>query len=138
MSCLFFNCNPKKENDISSFNKDNIDTLLSKAYDFKQDKKIRLYSAEKVYAILKERQNDSLTRHYYFKLAGRYYNLEAYDKYLKVCNKIFKMAEESKDTLSIAKSLNYIGDYHYNKFKNDSAYYYYTKAEKTYRHIKSN
>ncbi|WP_300570942.1 ATP-binding protein [Flavobacterium sp.] len=138
ISCFFFACNSKKENDLSDSNKDNIDTLLSRAYDFKKEEKVRLFNAEKALKILKDNPNDSLTRYYYFKLAGRYYNLEEYDKYLTVCNKVYKMAQESNDTLSIAKSLSYIGDYHYNKFKNDSAYYYYSKAEKTYQYLNSN
>ena len=81
---------------------------------------------------------DLLTRHYYFKLAGRHYNLNESEKYLKTCRKIYTLSQESGDSLGIAKSLQYIGDYHYNKFTNDSAYYYYSKAEKTYLHLKNN
>lgn len=92
----------------------------------------RLESYDKIYDIIKFKENDSLNKGYYFRLAGEYYNLGNLDKYLKVCKEVSKLSEESKDTLSIAKSLNYIGNFYYIKFKNDSAYYYFTRAEKLY------
>lgn len=134
---ILFGCNQKKENNSSSLDDNDVDTLLSKAYNFKLDKRVRLSNAVKAYNILQDKANDSITRHNYFKLAGRFYNLEESEKYLQVSRDVYKMSLESHDSLSIAKSLNYIGDYHYNKFNNDSAYYYYTKAEKTYLYLKS-
>lgn len=133
---FLFACN-EKEKDNTLIVNSAIDTLLLNANDFNRDRKVRLFNADKVYKILRDRQNDSLTRYYYLKLAGRYYNLENYEKYLIVCRDVYKMSLESNDTLNIAKSLNYIGDYHYSKFKNDSAYYYYSKSEKTYLNLKS-
>ncbi|MEO8517027.1 MAG: tetratricopeptide repeat protein, partial [Flavobacterium sp.] len=137
-SVFLINCSQKDQNDAVPSSDSNIDTLLSKANNYNLDKNDRLKYASKVYALIQNKNNDSLKRYYYFKLAGRYYNLEEYDKYLKICRDVYKMSEKSKDTLAIAKSLHYIGDYHYNKFKNDSAYYYYVKAEKTYKRINSN
>ncbi len=135
--CLFLSCNLKEKNQALNFN-DNTDTLLSRSYNFKLDKKQRDNYVNQVLFVLSDRPNDSLTRHYYFKLAGRHYNLNESEKYLKTCRKVYDLSLESKDSLGIAKSLQYLGDYHYNKFTNDSAYYYYSKAEKTYLNIKNN
>lgn len=135
-SIFFFSCNQNEKKD-SLGNNDNLDTLFSKAYNSKLDKKARLEYANKVSDIIHEKKNDSITRNYYFKLAGRYYNVGEYEKYLKTSRDVFKMSRESKDSIGMAKSLQYIGDYHYNKFNNDSAYYYYSKAEKTYLHLEN-
>ncbi|WP_395046708.1 ATP-binding protein [Flavobacterium sp.] len=135
---LFLSCNQKEKSAVLNLNDNNIDTLLSRSYDFKLDKKLRDKYANQVLFILSSKTNDSLTRHYYFKLAGRHYNLNESEKYLKTCRKVYTLSQESQDSLGIAKSLQYIGDYHYNKFTNDSAYYYYSKAEKTYLRLTNN
>jgi len=133
---LFFtSCSQKDESNSSLLDDSNVDSLLSKANNYNYDKKTRLGNASKASDIIYGKKNITQTREYLFKLAGRYYNLEEYEKYIKVCRDVYKMARVSKDTLAIAKSLHYIGDYHYNKFKNDSAYYYYSKAEKTYLNL---
>jgi signal transduction histidine kinase len=123
----------KKQNTKQLFpNKENVDTLLSRAYNFKTPKKERLTFAKQADSILKNKSNDSLTRSYYFKLSDCYYNLDENQKNLEVTKIVYRMSQTSNDTISIAKALSYIGDYHDSKFDNDSAYYYYTKAEKTY------
>ena len=136
--CLFLSCNQKEKSHVLNLDDNNIDTLLSRSYNFKLDKKLRDEYANQVLLVLSKKANDSITRHYYFKLAGRHYNLNESEKYLKTCRKVYTLSQESEDSLGIAKSLQYIGDYHYNKFTNDSAYYYYSKAEKTYLHLKKN
>ena len=134
-SIFILNCNKNSKDDSLVVN-NVIDTLLTKSYDTEISKNIRVKYANELYAILKDKKNDSISRYYYFKLSDRYYNLKEYDKYLSVCQDLYKLSDESKDSADIAKSLHYLGDYHYNKFNNDSAYYYYTKAEKTYSKLK--
>ncbi len=129
---LLVACNEKKQTKQLILNNENIDTLLSRAYNYKIDRKKRIAYADKVSNLLKNKENDSLIRHYYFKLSDNYYRLQENQKNLEVCNIVYKMSQTSSDTLGIAKALSYIGDYHDSKFDNDSAYYYYTKAEKTY------
>jgi signal transduction histidine kinase len=88
--------------------------------------------------ILNNRDNDSITRTYYFELSESFYNLGENKSYVETCRKILAMSQKANDTLALAKSLYYIGDYHFGKFQNDSAYYYYIKAEKTYSTKKNN
>jgi signal transduction histidine kinase len=125
-------CTKKKDNVVAVKNNLNIDTLLSKVDNYKIDEKKRIEYADKVSALLKSKENDSLIRSYYFKLSDCYYNLQENQKNIEVCRIVYKMSQISNDTLGVAKAQYYIGDYHYSKFDNDSAYYYYTQAEKTY------
>jgi signal transduction histidine kinase len=82
--------------------------------------------------ISKSLSNDSLTRRLLFHLAGEYYYLNRLQKSLNLSNKVFQLSSEVKDTMSIAKSLYYIGDC-YELTQKDSAYFYYQKSEKLYR-----
>ena len=108
-------------------------TLLEKGndYNLSLSKRLRfiLLAEKNLDAVQK---NDSTYRHHYFTLAARYYNVEKYEDYLRVSRKAYDLGVKAKDELSKAKGLHYIGDYHFLKFKNDSAYYYFTKAEKKY------
>lgn len=129
---ILFSCNKKSLNSARIRNIKEIDTLLYKADNPKIDAKKRLIYADSVANILKSKDNDSIIRYYYFELSDSYYNLGESEKNVKVCRRVYIMSLISKDTLGVAKSLYYIGDYHYSKFNTDSAYFYYTKAEKTY------
>ncbi|QYS92490.1 tetratricopeptide repeat protein [Flavobacterium covae] len=84
----------------------------------------------------KNTHNTSSLRENYFKLAGKYYNLGDSENYLRVSRIAFQLSKEAKDSENTAKGYHYIGDYFYSKFKNDSAYYYYTKSEKNYELLK--
>ena len=110
---MFLNCNKKSTSDSIKAKNENIDILLTKSYDAKLSKNLRIKYADELYSILKVDKNDSLHRYYYFKLSDRYYNLKEYDKYISVCRDLNQLSEESKDSANIAKSLQYIGDYHY-------------------------
>ncbi|WP_310554635.1 ATP-binding protein [Flavobacterium sp.] len=136
-SIIFTSCNQRDKSKTVENPKKTIDTLLSKSYNSKLDKNTRLVYADSLFNILNNEVNDSSTRYYYLKLSNRYFNLNESEKYVETSRRLQKLALESKDTLAIAKSLQYIGDYHYEQFNKDSAYYYYSKAEKTYGQLKN-
>lgn len=71
-----------------------------------------------------------------FKVAGSYYNSGSYEKYRNVCDHALEFSYEVGDSLSIAKSLQYLGDYHETKPQLDSALLYYIKSEKVYRKVR--
>ena len=127
-----FNSCREEENKTDSVSNEEIESLLVKANDFEVGNKERVAISNHILQLLQNQPNDSLNRARYFKLAGRFFNAEDYTKYLFVCRELNKMSNKAGDTLYIARSLNYIGDYHYSRFKNDSAYYYYIKTEKAY------
>jgi signal transduction histidine kinase len=135
LSFVFYACHKNKEVAEPS-NYATIDSLISKSNDATIDRKFRLNFANQVNALLDHDVNDSITNNYLLKLAGRYYNIGALEQYVALSREVYKKTLESNNYLLNAKSLSYIGDYHYDKFDNDSAYFYYSKAEKTYLKLK--
>lgn len=130
--CLFFLSLACQDNKNYENNQD-IDLVLEKANDFKLAKSQRIKLINQAEIILLDSKNDSITRSRYLKLAGRYFNINDYDNYLKASRKLYKMSSEQNDHFYSARALSYIGDYYYSKFINDSAYYYFTKAEKAFK-----
>lgn len=134
---LLSSCNSKIDNQKEGSSVVNIvDTLLSQANDYSKTKEERFRLTKKVHKVLENYKNTKEGREYFFKLAGRYYNIEKYEEYHKVSNEVYKMSLQSRDTLDIARGLSYIGDYFYEKFITDSAYYYFSKSEKFYEKTK--
>ncbi|PHK16241.1 hypothetical protein VF12_40195, partial [Nostoc linckia z15] len=74
----------------------------------------------------------TLTRYFYRKTASTYYNLGKFDKSLIVGKKILNLAKEARDTATMARAYYYCADSFYEKAENDSAFFYYTQAEKMY------
>lgn len=127
---LLISCNKRDVNSLSTLKK--VDSLFVISNDFKKSKKHRIEVADKIFEILANRTNDSIKREGFYKLAGRYFNAENYKNYLSVSKELYFLSIEGNDTIGMARGLSYIGDYYYFKFRNDSAYYYYSKAEKIY------
>ncbi|WP_169051630.1 lipopolysaccharide assembly protein LapB [Flavobacterium sp. H122] len=127
---LSFSC---VEKESSSIINDGVDLILDRANNYSLPKSERLRLIKLAENKLNNYSvNDSLYRERLFKLAGRYYNIQDYENYLRVVKKVYNLSLNEKDNFAIAKGFHYIADYHYSKFRNDSAYYYFTKAEKKY------
>ncbi len=124
---LFFGCEKSTEkNEIELYNK--IDTLLVKANNDLLDKKLRLIFTDSVYSLLKGIKSDSLYKHYEFKVANRYYNLNLFEKYKNTTLRIQKKAIANYDTVTQAKCDYNLGGYYYEKYNLDSCFYYYNRA----------
>lgn len=124
-------CN-NRENESNAIEIKQLDSLFVVSNDFKIHENRRIKYADTIRALLGNRANDSIKREGYYKLAGRYFNAESYDRYFSVSKELYNLSTEANDTTGMARGLSYIGDYYYSKFRNDSAYYYYSKAEKIY------
>jgi signal transduction histidine kinase len=72
------------------------------------------------------------TANFLLDLSTEYYYLNSIKKSSNICRQVFRLSKELKDTLSIAKSYNYLGDSYSQTFR-DSAYNYYQEAEKLYK-----
>ncbi|EHO09009.1 tetratricopeptide repeat-containing sensor histidine kinase [Myroides odoratimimus] len=70
-------------------------------------------------------------------IASKAYNLELYDQYFRYSKEINKIATKNNDSLVVAKSLWYIGDYYDYKMQLDSAYIYFDQAEQIYQNTNS-
>lgn len=88
---------------------------------------------DSLYLQFTSQSNDSATRYALFRLAARYERLNLNDKYYRTTKKASQWAIAKNDTLDIAKSLWYIGDFHDNEQVFDSAFHYYSQSEKFYR-----
>lgn len=134
---LFFtNCSDEKreESEVSKSNQ-KIDNYLSLAQKGSISTEMKVRFADLAYETIKKQQNDSLTRRNFFKVANRYFPLYELEKYKKVTNVVLELGKQSKDSTTIARALYYLGDYYFEKAKNDSAYWYYNNAEKIYYKI---
>lgn len=76
--------------------------------------------------------NDSVNRNLILEVANNYYNIIRYEKYYKLTNKLYQLSVEKKDTILMARTLYYLGDYYCNKSVYDSAFSHYIKSEKFY------
>ena len=127
---VVFGCKDNKKNDNNSHS---LNVLLSEANNFNysiEERKKLIQKSEKIIETFQN--NDSIVRENYFKLAGRFYNIDDLENYHRISKKVLTLSKQSKNQYDIARSLNYVGDYYFTKFKNDSAYYYFTKAEKKF------
>lgn len=79
-----------------------------------------------------------MKRIYYFKIANRYFNMNAMQDYKKSVLATLQLCADAKDTLGLGKANSYLGDYYASKLIADSAYLYYFRAEKLYKKIKDN
>jgi hypothetical protein len=85
----------------------------------------------KGFDIVIEQENDSLNRKNLFLVANRYYN-STKKNFHKTVRIVLEKSELAKDTINIAKSYTYLGDY-YESAVSDSAFFVLlSKAEKMY------
>lgn len=94
--------------------------------------KVALKYADSLYLELLNKPNDSLNREKLLEIASEYENRRVYSKSKETSHEVFKRASIKKDTLHKAKALWYLGDVYDSEEKLDSAFMYYTKAEKWY------
>lgn len=109
-----------------------LDNYLSIANDDKVPYYKRKISNQKAYNIIINQNNDSLNRANLFKVANRYFNMNDSFMYKRIVKEVLQRSLESKDTLFIAKSNSYLGDYYSSQRISDSSFMYYYKAEKLY------
>jgi len=129
----FFSCTKKNsQNQAVALQEDSLTVYLSKANDFNSSSGIRKLYIQKAFAIIENQPNDSLHRVNLFRVANRYYNLNDWEKYQEIAKIVLEKSEASKDTVNIAKSYSYLGDYYGSQGISDSAFLYYFRAEKIY------
>ena len=129
---LMIACQRENKNDV--FKKE-LSFVLKKLNSSKFENIEKERILDSTYQYLSKRRNDSINRNYYFKIASKYYSIDKYDKFLKVVEKVNELAIKDKDTVHLAKSLYFFGDYYEEKSQLDSAFSYYSQSEKLYKLI---
>lgn len=132
---LLLGCSKKKEKFSEKSISDTLATYLTLANEDTIPYEDRLSYNKKAFAILINQDNDSLNRVNLFKVANRYFNMNNMDEYRKTSQIIVQKAKSSRDTIATAKAYSYLGDYYTNTSRKDSAYSFYTKAEKIYQKL---
>uniref|UniRef100_UPI0025DD7F1E ATP-binding protein n=1 Tax=Flavobacterium sp. TaxID=239 RepID=UPI0025DD7F1E len=135
-SIFFFSCNKGK--DVAFLDKgESLDTLLNKVGNINFDKKIRLQYADMILEKIKFQENDSITRNNYYQLADLYYNLQENQKSNMLYRTLSLKSKKANDISGIAKSNYCIAYNYYYGFNYDSAFYYFSNAEKAYKELKN-
>ncbi len=133
---LLIGCSDKKKNFTEGKNSDSLITYLAIANEDTVDIDKRIEFNNKALEILLDEDNDSLNRENLFLVANRFYNMNRLEEYRKVTKIISKNSIAVNDNQNIAKAYSYLGDYYINTPKKDSAFFYYTNAEKIYKKLK--
>lgn len=112
-----------------------VDYYLKKinSNDIKETEKVKYIDT--LYNNLINSKNDSINRTHLFDVVREYFKIDHNETYLKTTKELLELSIAQKDTSHIAKSLCFIGDYYENSSKIDSAFEYYSKAEKLYKKI---
>lgn len=92
---------------------------------------LKIKYLDSVASTLKTIENDSIHRDFLFQLAAEYYYLNHLKESLIISDRVLQLAEEARDTMSMARANFYKADCFDYTFR-DSAYYYYHRAELFY------
>lgn len=133
---ILFGCTKKSDfykNTNSS--KDSLPVYLSLANDINLPYKFKQQYNEKALSIILNEKDDSLNKVNLFKVANRYYNMNDLKSYGRISKLIVKRAQNSNDSVNLAKAYTYLGDYYSGQSISDSAFLVYFKAEKLYKQI---
>ncbi len=95
-------------------------------------KKERIEALDNCLKHVSSSSNNIKNRIYLSDISNEYYNLYETEKLGRSCYKLLKLSTESKDSTFIGVSYNFIAKYKFDLNQNDSSYYYFLKAEKTF------
>jgi tetratricopeptide (TPR) repeat protein len=96
---------------------------------------VRQKFLDSAYSELGDYKNDTVTRYLYRRLSAAYYNLDLYGKAVTSARTTLNRSIDAKDSLSMARAYYYLADAHYGKGQLDSAFTYYSQAQKLYTEI---
>ncbi|MBG6060934.1 signal transduction histidine kinase [Flavobacterium sp. CG_9.1] len=102
------------------------------ANDFGLSRDKRKQFNQKAFLIIIDQPFDSLNKSNLFKVANRYYNMDNWADFKKTVDLILEKSIISGDTISKTKAYAYLGDFYVSQAISDSAFMYFSKAEKMY------
>ena len=109
-----------------------VDFYLKLAADDQIKHEKRLLFNEKAIALLLERENDSMVREGIYSAARIYYDLNCMEDYKRTVLIGLARSNYQTDKNHLALAFYYLGNYYRNLNKNDSAFYFYLKAERIF------
>lgn len=132
---LFTACSERDDLKKKIVLNDSVDLYLALANSDTLTVSQKLVFNGKALTIIKGQKNDSTKIVSLFRAANRFYNLSDFKQYKDVSREIESITKKTRDTLNLAKSYVYLGDYYYRAQINDSALFHYDKAAKIYKKI---
>lgn len=139
LSLILTNCTNKTSiGTTQNSYKDSLTDYFSMANDLSLKKEKRQFYSIKALEIVVDQNNDSLGRKNLFKVANRFYNINNWKNFDKTVRIVLQKSEEAQDTLDLAKSYSYLGDFYVSQAVSDSAFLFYYKAEKMYETVHDN
>ena len=84
---------------------------------------------------LTKAKNSSDKRNSLDQIIDNYFDLGEWGKYKTSSQKLLKLSQSSGDSVLIAKSHRYLGNYYFNENVLDSSFYHYLKSEKIYKQV---
>lgn len=132
-------CTDKKNHfSNSTIVNDSVAYYLENAFNDSLNYKERYKSNIKALNILDKLPSDTTSRKNYLRIAIRFYNLDKIEDYKQTAEIVRDLSLKANDTINLARSYVFLGDYYRDKLKSDSAFLYYNQAEKEYLKLKDN
>lgn len=130
---FFFNCK-EKEQKITP--KTNLSKLIDSAKNTSLDNKARLEYAQKALSIAKISNKDTLVYQAYL-IQSMVYNELGFDKNsLSTSYELMNWSKNHNNKKYIANAYFNLGNYFYEKYKSDSAFYYFNQSKNEYINLK--
>ncbi len=126
---LMLSCQNEKSKNASVHKE--LDVLIAGARNV-NDKESALKQLEKAYELNSNLPNDSIKSRFYRKIACEYYNYGLLKPYYIQTKENIIFTKKINDTLMLGKLYYDLGDYFYEKNVNDSSFYYYNQALKSF------
>lgn len=135
---LLLGCQEKKQVRLESGLSDSLALYFKIANDDQAPFQRRYEANQRAVFILKKENDNPAIHAEFFKIANRFWNMNAIEDYKKIATLIIKKSDRIKDIPSLAKGYMYLGDYYNRKLISDSTYYCYSKSQKLYVKLKDN
>ena len=134
---LFFGCKNINENNVET-DQIKISKLIDNATSRNISYNKRIAISQKLFNLLYEQENDSINRERLILLSYNFLVLNDLNNFKKANRIASQRALASKNNRQIGICNRYNGIYFETKSNNDSAFYYYLKAEKLFKKIRDN
>lgn len=129
---LLIGCKQKTKINMESYDDDRLTYFLNSANNDSLPPALRHEYNNNALKIISAKPNGPLNRKFHFKVAARFWNMNALEEYKSVTQKALLLSKAQYDSVSIAKSYKFLGDYYSKKYLDDLAYENYFLAEKIY------
>ncbi len=133
---LLMGCSDHKQKKNDAFN-DNIGRYIALGGDRKLPNVKRIYYNNKVLPILLQQENDSLNSDAILKVAGNFSKLFAWKDLKRTSEIVLKKSLLKNNNYFIGQSYRWLGVYYVNVSINDSAFYFFSKAERIHKRLKN-